>query len=101
MAAVTLSNSERAYIDSLVCRLSPEEKEVIDLVIAGKKSKTIAKQQGVALRTIEERRARVMRKLHVKTLPDLIKVWLAHTGHFRLAGYQSEIPELNEFRSIE
>lgn len=101
MATVNLSEDERTYVGSLICSLSHSEKEVVEMVIAGKKSKTIAKQQGVALRTIEERRARVMRKLHVRTLPDLIKIWLAYTGEFRLSGFHRPVADLKDYRSID
>jgi DNA-binding CsgD family transcriptional regulator len=57
------------------CSLKPNEMEVIELVIDGEMNKSIAKKLGIAMRTVEMRRARAMTKLGVNTVTDLVKLW--------------------------
>lgn len=53
--------------------LTESERRVLDLVIQGSPNKAIAKKLNVSMRTVEERRSRVMRKLGVNSLATLIK----------------------------
>jgi FixJ family two-component response regulator len=53
-------------------RLTPREKEVFALVVAGKSNQQIARLLGISPRMIDVHRARVMEKLGVHTLPDLV-----------------------------
>lgn len=57
-------------------RLTAGEHRVFELVAAGKQKKAIATELGLSTRTIEIRRAKIMRKLHVTSLSDLIKISL-------------------------
>ena len=54
--------------------LSKPERQVLDLVLAGYPNKRIASALEVSQRAVEDRRARVMRKLNVETLPDLVRL---------------------------
>ncbi len=56
-------------------RLTPGELEVVKLVVNGTLNKSIAAKMGVAIRTVEMRRSKAMKKLGVKTLSDLVKLW--------------------------
>jgi DNA-binding CsgD family transcriptional regulator len=56
--------------------LSKVEREVIEMVIDGHMNKTIAGMLDVAVRTIESRRSRAMVKLKVKSLSELVKIWM-------------------------
>lgn len=56
--------------------LTGKEREVADLVVAGKSSREIADQLDISARTVENHRARIMDKLHVKTTVDLVKLFL-------------------------
>ncbi len=67
---------ERERVQKLASQLSKTEREVVELVVAGHMNKSMAKMLGVAVRTIEARRARAMAKLQVRSLPDLVKAWL-------------------------
>lgn len=51
--------------------LSEREREVMELLIQGKPNKTIAGELGVAMRTIEVHRARVLAKMGVRTAVEL------------------------------
>ncbi|HWA04584.1 MAG TPA: response regulator FixJ [Rhizomicrobium sp.] len=57
--------------------LTPREREVFDLVVAGKQSKTIAHELGASPRTIEVHRGRVMRKMKAGSLQELVRMALA------------------------
>jgi DNA-binding CsgD family transcriptional regulator len=56
--------------------LSNVERQVAELVVDGHMNKRMANLLGVAVRTIETRRARVMSKMRAKSLPQLVQMWL-------------------------
>ncbi len=60
----------------LLARLSPREKQVLDLVVASKPNKIIADILGISIKTVELHRANMMHKLGVRSLPELMKVAL-------------------------
>ena len=55
-------------------RLSPREREVLDLVIAGKMNKTIADAMNISIKTVEAHRAKVMDKMGAKSLAELVQL---------------------------
>ena len=59
--------------------LTPRECSVLDLVVAGKSSKEIARALEVSHRTIDIHRLHVMEKMMAATLPDLIRIRLMAT----------------------
>jgi RNA polymerase sigma factor (sigma-70 family) len=59
----------RARIESL----TPREREVMDLVVAGKANKKIARALGISQRTVEIHRARVMEKMKVRSVSILVQ----------------------------
>jgi len=61
-----------------LARLSPRERQVLDLVVASKPNKIIADILGISIKTVELHRANMMNKLGVRSLPDLMKVALGH-----------------------
>lgn len=54
-------------------RLTPREKQVMDLVVEGKLNKQIGGLLEISVSTVEVHRANVMKKMEVKTLAELIK----------------------------
>lgn len=56
----------------LLATLTPREREVLPLVVAGQMNKQVAARLGTAEKTIKVHRAHVMQKLHVRTLADLV-----------------------------
>ncbi len=60
----------RARFDSL----TPREREVLDLVTAGKPNKVMAGDLGVSQRTVEIHRARVMEKMQAGSLAQLVRM---------------------------
>jgi FixJ family two-component response regulator len=55
-------------------RLTPREREVIDLLARGKANKVIAADLGVSQRTVEIHRARVMEKMGAASLAHLVRM---------------------------
>src|SRR6201984_649452 len=65
---------ELAQIRARISALTPREFEVFRLVIAGLLNKQIAAELGAALRTIKTHRGRVMHKLGVTSVAELVQL---------------------------
>lgn len=63
-------------------RLTPREEEVALLLADGKSSKEVATLLGISTKTVDTHRARVMRKLGVHSIVDLVR-HLIRTGRVR------------------
>ena len=68
---------ERDNIRAHIADLTPREKEVLDLVTAGKANKVIAGDLDVSQRTVEIHRARVMEKMGASSLAHLVRMVIA------------------------
>ncbi|MCW5890322.1 MAG: response regulator transcription factor [bacterium] len=55
-----------------LAQLSPREREVLDRVALGRSNKAIASELGVATRTVEFHRARIMQKMEADSLAGLL-----------------------------
>ena len=66
--------AERKAITKLIDKLTPREKEVMELVVRGHMNKNIAALLGTAERTIKEHRGRVMRKLGISSVAELVRL---------------------------
>ncbi len=71
-------HADGAVVDERLGKLSPRERQVIDLVIASKPNKIIADILGISIKTVELHRANMMHKLAVRSVPELMKVALGH-----------------------
>ena len=56
--------------------LTPREREVMHLVIAGRHNREIAEELGISVRTVEVHKARMMAKLEAESIPQLVRVSL-------------------------
>ena len=68
------AGATQSGIAQRLARLSPREKEVLDLVIAGKMNKTIADAMNISIKTVEAHRAKVMDKMGAKSLAELVQL---------------------------
>ncbi len=59
---------------NLVGLLTPRERQVFDLVVRGKMNKQIAAQLGTTVRTIKAHRHKVMEKMEVQSLAELVSI---------------------------
>lgn len=66
-----------AGIRTRLDKLTPREREVMELVVAGYANKQVAAKLGLSEKTIEVHRSRVMSKMRAKTLPCLVKMAIA------------------------
>ncbi len=57
-----------------VSKLAPGEREVLALILEGMFNKEIAAQLNLSIRTVEDRRARLMRKLEVASVVELVQL---------------------------
>lgn len=70
-------HAERKEIEMRWAKLTPREREVMEMVVAGHSNKTIAAQLGVSSKTVEAHRAKFMEKMQANSLPDLMRLTLA------------------------
>lgn len=65
---------ERAEFAGRAETLSPRERQVMHLVVAGLLNKQIAHELGLSEVTVKAHRAQVMRKMQASTLPELVRI---------------------------
>ena len=75
-SAINDSDFRKSEIDQLVSALTPREKEIMDLVVQGRHNREIANILGISPRTVEVHKSRVMMKLQVESVPDLVRLSL-------------------------
>jgi FixJ family two-component response regulator len=76
VAQALARSAEVAEGRARLAKLTPREFEVFRLVIAGLLNKEIGAELGVTLRTIKQHRARVMQKLGVVSVAELVRLAL-------------------------
>lgn len=80
VAAMRLDDEQRTRLASAGQRttrleaLSSREREVMELILAGKYNKVIADELGIAMRTVEVHRARIFEKMGVKSAVELAQL---------------------------
>jgi FixJ family two-component response regulator len=77
IAADRLARAARVELDALkqpLASLTPREREVLVHVVAGRLNKQIAADLGTVEKTIKVHRARIMEKMAVRSLADLVRI---------------------------
>ena len=69
--------TEHADVIERLADLTPREREVMELLIAGKTSKEIASAMNVSVRTVEGHRRRVLSKMDVTSAAQLVRTVLS------------------------
>jgi DNA-binding NarL/FixJ family response regulator len=59
-------------------RLTPREREVLQLVVEGKSSAEIASTLSLSVKTVETYRSRLLHKLEINDIPGLVKFAIQH-----------------------
>lgn len=59
-----------------LARLSPRERDVAGLMVEGCANKAIANRLGIGVRTVETHRANILGKLDIRTIPELLRLWM-------------------------
>ena len=60
-----------AQVQARLATLSAREREVLDLILAGKMNQVVADELGISMRTVEVHRAHIFDKMQVKTAVEL------------------------------
>jgi two-component system response regulator FixJ len=61
----------------LLSNLTPRERQVLEQIVAGRSNKIAAHELSISPRTIDIHRARIMSKLHARSVADLVRTSLA------------------------
>jgi FixJ family two-component response regulator len=72
--AMAAERKERAALQGRYDALTPREREVLGLVVAGLLNKRIADRLGTAEKTVKIHRGRVMEKMQAASVADLVRM---------------------------
>jgi PAS domain S-box-containing protein len=64
----------RAMAAAQIRALTQREGDVMRLVVAGDPNKVMARKLGLSIKTIEKHRSSLMKKLHVRSVPELVRL---------------------------
>jgi FixJ family two-component response regulator len=79
-ALLRTQHIEAASVQTLLTTLTPREHEVLDMLVAGKPNKVMAADLNLSQRTVEVHRARVMEKMHARSLAQLVRMTMVAKG---------------------
>jgi len=71
-ARITAEHTEVTHIRTRAATLTPREREVLEFVISGLMNKQIADALGTAEQTIKVHRARILKKMGVRSVAELV-----------------------------
>jgi len=71
-------NKEKSIARKRLANLTAREREIMELVVAGKPNKIIAAELHISIKTVEAHRAKIMHKLQVHSLAELVSLSLTH-----------------------
>ena len=63
-----------AEAEQFIAQLTPRQRQILDMIVAGCPNKIIASDLGISQRTVEGHRAEIMHKSGVKSLPALTRM---------------------------
>lgn len=68
------SRQHTADADARLRALTAKEREVLDMIATGKTNREMADALGLSVRAVEDRRARLMKKVNAKSVAELVKL---------------------------
>jgi FixJ family two-component response regulator len=74
------AKAQHAEGEDRLSSLTPREREVMRLLVAGGTSKEVASDMGISVRTVEGHRRRVLSKLHVTSAAQLVRMVMNTRG---------------------
>lgn len=78
LRTVTDRTATSAANAAAIEKLTPRERQVLELVVAGKLNKTIADVLGISIKTVELHRSNLMQKLGARNVAEVIRIALGH-----------------------
>ncbi len=78
-AQIRKKQAQQQVVLASLALLTPREREVMDLVIAGKANKNIARELGLSIKTVEFHRAHMMKKMKVDSVAELVDLFISAT----------------------
>jgi two-component system, LuxR family, response regulator FixJ len=70
--------ARRQKVEDRLLRLTHGERQVLDLILEGRMNKEVATELGLSTRTVEDRRAKLMKKMGAKSLAELVQLVMTH-----------------------
>lgn len=86
------SRAEGAEIEQRMAQLTPREREVVELIVAGKPTKTIAAILGTSRNTVDNQRTRILRKMQADSAVDLVRMVMMVKLFGSNVGFNSDQP---------
>ena len=74
--AVRRIDASHSAVRRRLSRLTPKEREVLELLVDGKTNKTIARRLGLSTRTVENRRHHIFKKTGTDSIAQLVRLIL-------------------------
>jgi RNA polymerase sigma factor (sigma-70 family) len=71
------AQERRRACSARMAQLTQREREVLDLVVAGRMNREIAESLDISLKTVEAHRAKIMEKLEVHSVAELVQATLS------------------------
>ena len=69
-----MADERRRELGRRIERLTPVQREVMDLIVAGKSNKLIARQLDIGIRTVEARRHEVFDQMQAESVAELVRL---------------------------
>jgi two-component system response regulator TtrR len=70
-------HEHRRACSARLAQLTQREREVLELVVAGRMNREIAEKLDISIKTVEAHRAKIMEKLEVSSVAELVQATLA------------------------
>ena len=67
--------AEQSSLDERIARLTGREKQILDAVLLGRHNREIAAELNISVRTVEVYKSRMMEKMQVTRLPELVRLF--------------------------